>query len=100
MARRKAGNFQVVAKQRRRRGHLVVLRLEELPLVVVARPPVQHGSNAQRFTEHVTHHVFGPNALRWTFVMAATGGVDVVVARIPSERWRIDPSSKRELEGC
>ena len=46
VARREAGDLQVVAEQRVLRRHLVVTGLEELPLVIVGRTPIEHATHA------------------------------------------------------
>ncbi len=77
---------------------MVVARLEELTLVVVARPPVQHGADAERLAEDVPHHVLGPDAFGRALVVAAAGGVHVVVAGVPALRRRIDPPREPEFD--
>ena len=98
VARGKSGDLDVVTQQRRRGGDLVVLALEELALVIVARSPVQHRADAERFAEDLAHHVLGPHALGRALVVAAAGGVDVMVAGIPSVRGRVDPAPQPEVE--
>ena len=80
MARGESGDLEVVPQQCRRSRQLVLFALEELALVIVARSPIQHGSDAQTFAENVPHHVFRLHALGRALVVAAARGVNVVIA--------------------
>src|SRR2546427_11126488 len=80
MARRESGDLEVVPQQRRRSRKLVLLALEELALMVIARPPVQDRCDTQTFAENMPHHVLRLHALRRTLVVAAARGVNVMIS--------------------
>src|SRR5215469_9722503 len=70
---------------------------EELLLVIVIRTPGQNRTDVEALAANLTHHVVRQYSLRRILVMTATGGMDVVVSRIPAERHRIDPSFESEF---
>ena len=66
--------------------------------MIVAGAPVQHRTDAERFAEDMTHHVLRPHTLSRTLVMRAPRGMDVMVARVPPVRRRINPSAQSKVQ--
>ena len=102
VARREAGDLQVVVHQPRRRRQRMIDAAEELLLEVVRRPPGQHRREVERFAVDLRPHVFRPDALGRILVVRAAGRVDVVIAGIPAVLRRIDPAQqlKDQLGGA
>ena len=96
VARREAGDLEVVVHQTRRRRQRMIAAAEELFLVVVRRPPGQHRCEVQRFADDLRPHVFRLHAFGRVLVVRAAGGVDVMIAGEPAVLRRIDPA--RQLE--
>src|SRR5687767_7578123 len=92
MARRMAGDFDVVVDPMIVGGDLVILAFEKRLLEIPAGSPRQHRSDLQVLARHVTLHVLREDALRWALIVRAAGGVYVMVSRIPSHLRQIDPS--------
>src|SRR4030095_5987199 len=88
----KTGNLQVVVHPAIGLRQRIVLPGEELLLIVVAGPPGQNGADVERFTQDLTHHVFGQHAFRRILIVRAAGGVNVVVAGKPAQTWRVSSS--------
>src|SRR5215470_13558325 len=70
---------------------------EKLLLVIIIRPPGQHGTDIDALAANLTHHVVRQYALSRILIMPATGGMNVVVSRIPAGHRRVDPSFESEL---
>src|SRR5215471_9343607 len=73
---------------------------EELLLVVIIRPPGQYRAYVYALAANLAHHVVRQYSLSRILVVAATGGVNVVVSRIPAGRRRIDPPFESEFNLC
>src|SRR5262245_58160248 len=67
--------------------------------MVVARSPVQDRAHAERLPEHMPHHVLRPYAFGRTLVVRTAGGMNVMIARIPTARGWIDPAAQPEIDG-
>src|SRR3954447_6634416 len=91
VARGKPRNLQVVVQEGLRPGERVAMTGEELFLMVIARRPIENTSDAQVFALHLSHHHRRIDALRWRYVMRATGGMNMVIARVPAEFCRMNP---------
>ena len=63
-------------------------------LVIEARSPSQVCSDLQIFAEAVTEHVWCVYAFGWVQVVGASGCMDMMIARPPSRKRRVDPSFK------
>src|SRR5215510_13366898 len=98
MRGREARDFKVVTHQVLARRELVVFGFEELFLIVITRPPGEYAADVKRFTQNVADHILRHHALRRAFVMHASGGVDVMIARIPAQLCNINPSFEFESE--
>src|SRR5215469_4429160 len=70
---------------------------EELLLVVIIRPPGQYRAYVDALAANLTHHVVRQHSLSRILVVTATGGMNVVVSRIPAGSRRIDPSVEPEF---
>jgi hypothetical protein len=84
-------HLDVVLEDGERLGQLVRDGLEELPLVVVARPPGEAAADVQPLPLHVEEHVLRQHPLGRGRVVGTAGGVDVVVAAEPPGVGRGDP---------
>src|SRR5215471_4581696 len=65
---------------------------EELLLVIVIRPPGQYRADVDAFSADLTHHIVREYSLSRILVVTATGGMNVVVSRIPGRHRWINPS--------
>src|SRR5688572_10209893 len=97
LMRAEAGDFNVIAKQVRILGNLVILASEELLLIVEAWAPGQVGADFQVLAENLANHINRMHAFGRVGVMSAAGGVDVMIARPPARLGRIDPALKVDL---
>src|SRR6516225_9819855 len=70
---------------------------EELLLVIIVRTPGQYRADVDALAANLTYHVVRQYALSWVLVVTATGGMNVVVSRIPAGRRWIDPSLESEF---
>ncbi len=80
MARREAGDLDVVVHQVIAIRQLVIASLEELLPIVVRRSPRQDGADVEAFAEDVADHVLREDAFGGRLVVQASGGVDVMIA--------------------
>ena len=76
----------------------MVPAFEELFLEVIAGSPGEHASHIEIFAEYVTHHVLREHAFGGLFIVQASGGVDVVISRIPTLARGVDPPLEPEGE--
>ena len=95
----KPGNLDVVAEQIGKLGDDVVFAGEKLFLIVETRPPSKVCADLEILAEAVAHHVRCVDAFGGVFVMGATGGVDVVIARPPTHQRWINPALHLERLG-
>src|SRR5215469_2615363 len=65
---------------------------EELLLVIIIGTPGQYRADVDALAANLTHHVVRQYSLSRILVVTATGGMNVVVSRIPARHRRIDPS--------
>src|SRR5487761_2732895 len=93
---RETGDLDVVAHQVFGRGEGTDLALEIRLLGVPARAPAQDAADVKVFSKDVPHHGFGADAFRRAFVVAAAGGVDVVVAGEPVPLREVRPALQDE----
>ncbi len=70
---------------------------EELLLVIIIRTPGQYRADVDALAANLTHHVVRQYSLSRILVVTATGGMNVVVSRIPAGHRRIDPSFESEF---
>src|SRR5215467_5866288 len=73
---------------------------EELLLVIIIRTPGQYRADVDAFSANLTHHVVREYSLSRILVVTATGGMNVVVSRIPARHRRIDPSLESKYNLC
>src|ERR1700757_2760856 len=71
---------------------------EKLLLVVIIRTPGQYRTDVDALAANLTHHIVRQDSLSRILVVTATGGMDVVVSRIPAGHRRIDPSFEAEFK--
>ena len=95
--RRKSGDLDVVPHDVILQRQPADVSFEELLLEIPARSPRQHATDVQVLAQDMSHHGLGGDALRRGFVMGATGGMHVMVARIPTQIGQLDPAF--QLEG-
>ena len=72
--------------------------LEVLFLVIPARSPGQDAGDVQIFTQRLAPHVRRLDALVGTLVMAASGGVDMVVGAVPAQSRQMRPALQTKFE--
>src|SRR6516225_4828903 len=70
---------------------------EELLLVIIVRTPGQYRADVDALAANLTHHVVRQYSLCRVLIVTATGGMNVVVSRIPAGCHRIDPSIESEF---
>src|SRR6516162_9169679 len=75
----------------------MIVPREELLLVIIIRTPGQYRADVDAFSANLTHHVVREYSLSRILVVTATGGMNVVVSRIPAGGRRIDPSFESEF---
>src|SRR5215831_6884300 len=75
----------------------MILPGEELLLVIIVRPPGQYRADVDALASNLAHHVVRQYSLSRILVVTATGGMNVVVSRIPAGHRRIDPSFESEF---
>src|SRR5215831_19142481 len=75
----------------------MILPGEELLLVIIVRPPGQYRADVEALAANLAHHVVRQYSLSRILVVTATGGMNVVVSRIPAGYRRIDPSLESEF---
>ena len=95
-ARREAGDFDVIPHHVAAGRKAVRLSFEESFLEIPARAPAQHLADVQVFAQDVAHHVLRIDALARFLVVSASGGVDVVVSRVPAHLRGINPALELE----
>src|SRR5215510_6696894 len=75
----------------------MIVPREKLLLVIVIRPPGQYRADVDALAANLTHHVVRQYSLSRILVVTATGGMNVVVPRIPAGHRRIDPPFESEF---
>src|SRR3989442_34365 len=95
-ARREAGDFDVVPHHVTAGRKAVRLSFEESFLEIPARAPGQHVADVQVFAQDVAHHVLRIDTLARFLIVSASGGVDVVVSRVPAHPGGINPALELE----
>src|SRR5258708_19589787 len=91
MARREAGDFEVVVHEPVWLREGMILAAEKLLLVVVARSPRQHRPDIQFLALDLAHHVIWSHTFRGILVVRATRSMHMMVSGIPVIFRRIDP---------
>ena len=88
----KTRNFDVVAKEIGVLRDFIHRAAKELLLIIKARTPGEIGADLQVLPDAVAEHVGRMHAFGRLDVMSAAGGVNVMVARPPTELRRINPA--------
>src|SRR5262249_35815575 len=97
--RAEAADFKIILEERARFADFMGGGGEELPLMVIARPPRQHAADVEPFPLHLQKHVGRRDSLCRARVMSATGGMNMVIAAVESEFHRIDPALELHADG-
>ena len=103
VARRMPRNLDVIADPVLLARYRVIFSFEERLLEVPTRTPRQDLPDLPIPTDQMTLHVRRKHPLGWSIVVCAAGCVNMVIAGIPAELRRINPSleSKRQTSrGC
>src|SRR5215471_2832434 len=75
----------------------MIVPREELLLIVIIWTPGQYRTDVDALAANLAHHIVRQYSLGRILVVTATGGMNVVVSRIPTGRRRIDPSFESEV---
>src|SRR5947208_3104029 len=99
LMRAEARDFNIVAQEVRVLRNFVHVSTKELLLKIEAWTPGQIATDFQIFPQAMAHHVRRRNTFGRPGVMGATGGVDMMVARPPTEFGGVYPTFHVEGSG-